>query len=230
MISALSGNGSLALLSLFGRPKSQNTADQNSLLPAAPAGEGKQGSTSESVFAALVDQTGAPGDLSSQAISALDRDGSGSLTSVELLQAYQAVAGAGSTSAVAGLVAQIMAQVDGDGDGALSANELTSAVRGLSAAASGVADGDAAAALRAQLMAGLDGDGDGAISSSEAGAALGQPGGTPAGAFGIADRPETGPRSLYEAIFSLRVNPESGDQTATAREALAQRLKDTFMR
>lgn len=85
-------------------------------------------------------------------------------------------------------------------------------------------------ALRAQLMAGLDGDGDGAISELRGRRRSQCARRTPAGAFGIADRPETGPRSLYEAIFSLRVNPESGDQTATAREARAQRLKDTFMR
>lgn len=233
MISALSGAGGRALLSLFGRPKSQAPADDVSQVASRSAvsntlPDNTRGTTPESLFAALVDQTGAPADLSSKAISALDRDGSGTLSSAELMQAYQSVASTGTFSSVAGLVSNIISRVDKDGDSAISANELTSAVSSLTSTATPT--DDSFNRLLDQVMAQLDSDGSNALSRSEVAQALGlQSGALPTTALGIESRPNTAPKSMYEAIFSMRVNPEGGTTSAQAKEAIATRLRDTLM-
>ena len=233
MISALSGAGSRALLSLFGRPKSQAPADEISPVASRQAASNSlpdtaRGASPESLFAALVEQTGAPADLSSQAISALDRDGSGTLSAAELMQAYQAVASNGTFSSVAGLVSSIVQRVDGDGDGAISANELTTAVTSLTSAARPM--DDRFNGLLDQVMAQLDADGSSTLSRAEVASALGMgSGGLPGAATGIDARPETAPKSMYEAIFSMRVNPEGGASTEEEREAIAARLRATLM-
>ncbi|MCW1920017.1 hypothetical protein NX862_14750 [Rhodobacter sp. KR11] len=233
MISALSGAGSRALLSLFGRPKSQAPADDVSPVALRPAvsntlPDANRGTTPESLFAALVDQTGAPADLSSQAISALDRDGSGTLSAAELMQAYQSVASSGTFSSVAGLVSGIVSRVDSDGDQAISANELTAAVAGLGGSAA--ADQNGVNPLLEQVMAQLDADGSNTLSRDEVAQALGLPiEGLPSAAPGFVSRPTAAPKSMYEAIFSLRVNPEGGQSTAEAREAIAAQMQDKLL-
>ena len=229
MISALSGAGSRALLSLFGRPKSQGPADDVARVASRPSAsntlpDAARGVPPESLFAAMVDQTGVPDALSSQAISALDRDGNGTLSSAELMQAYQAVASTGTFSAVAGLVSNILTRVDGDGDGAISAGELSGALSGALSSLTGQAGGDSR--LLDQVMAQLDADGSGTLSRDEVASALGMAEGLPGATSGIAHRPDTAPKSMYEAMFAMRLDPSRGEASAEAREALAARLQD----
>lgn len=233
MISALSGAGSRALLSLFGRPKSQAPAEEVSPVALRPAGsntlpDANRGTTPESLFAALVDQTGAPADIASKAISALDRDGSGTLSSAELMQAYQSVASSGTFSAVSGLVSGIVSRVDLDGDQQISANELTTAVAGLSQASTTAQQGSSP--LLDQVMAQLDADGSNSLSRDEVAQALGMTvQGLPAAEAGFVTRPMAEPKSMYEAIFSLRVNPDGGQSTAAEREAIAAQMQDKLL-
>lgn len=224
MISALSGAGSRALLTLFGRPKSQGPADDVSQVAARASAsntlpEATRGVPPESLFAALVDQTGVPDTLASQAISALDRNGNGSLSSAELMQAYQAVASTGTFASVAGLVSNIFGAVDGDGDGAVTAGELSSAMAGLTGQGNG-------SPLIDQVMAQLDADGSGVLSRDEVAQALGLGGSLADAPSGIAGRPETAPKSMYEAMFAMRLDPSRGESSADAREAITARLQD----
>lgn len=233
MISALSGAGSRALLSLFGRPKSQAPADeptpvaQTAALPARPP-ETSRGANPASLFAAMVDQGGDADALASQAISALDRDGSGTLSAAELSAAYQSVASSGTFASVAGLVSNILSRVDSDGDGAISGSELRAALAGVGQPSA--AEDQGMGRLLDQVMAQLDADGNGSVSREEVAQALGQAVSALASATpGIETRPETAPKSMYEAIFSMRLNPEGGDASAQAREAIAARLRDRLM-
>jgi hypothetical protein len=237
MISALSGAGSRALLSLFGRPKSQGPAEDVSQVAsrtavAAPLPEARNAAASESLFAAMVEQNGAPADLASQALTALDRDGSGTLSSDELTQAYQAVTSSTNFASVTGLVSSIIKTVDGNGDGAISGNELASAVAGLASgrAPGGTAQDEGMQRLLDQVMAQLDTDGSNRLSRAEVAEALGMGGeGVSTADFGIAGRPEEAPKSMYEAIFSMRLNPSGGESSSDARAALAARLRDQLM-
>ncbi len=225
MISALSGAGSRALLSLFGRPKSQGPADDLSQLAGASAGPGVAPDT---LFASMVDQAGAPDDLAAKAVAALDRDRSGTLNTDELSQAFQSVASSGTLSSVAGLVQNILAQVDTDGDGAVSGTELSAAVAGLTKG--GSTDDAGLNRLLQQTMGALDADGDGKVTGAEAAQSLGlATNALPAASPGIDARPATAPKSMYEAIFSMRVNPGGGEDSAQAREAISTRLRDQLM-
>lgn len=136
MISALSGNSSLALLSLFGRSGQAGTgsATQAAQRPPPPPPPQSQGNgiSAQSLFAALFADPSTSDSVASDAIFSLDGDGDGKVSTDELTKAYsdETVPLPGAQS-VESLVQNILANLDGDGDGSIDASELSSGLQGL---------------------------------------------------------------------------------------------------
>lgn len=221
MISALSGNSALSLLSMFGRPQqaggaTQTRSAQRPPPPPPPPPQGN-GASAKSIFDALMggdDQTSALDDVLGQLVSGLDQEGDGSLNAKELTSAFQEASGATASDPLAQMVSNIIANLDGNGDQAVSADELKAGVEKLAASGpqghrGGPPPGPAPAASDAasSLINGLDTDGDGKLSAEELAAAFEAQG---------QSQTQTTQKSMQELLFGLLLDQKGQDQTAQA--------------
>ncbi len=230
MISALSGNSALSLLSMFGRPQQAESATQSAPAerrpppPPPPPSQGN-GATSKSLFDALA--SASQGDSSSleglmgQLVSSLDQDGDGSLSAEEMNAAFASGTTSGGDDAKTA-VSDVIKSLDTDGDGKLSAAELASGLQAM--AASGPASGPppgpppgggSPADMAASLVSGLDTDGDGKLSQDELAAAFGT---QEASSADAATQTSGGQKSIQELLFGLLLDPKAqSDQDLTAQ-------------
>ena len=166
MISALSGNSALALLSVFGRGQQASGATETRKAehpppPPPPPPEGN-GASAQSVFEGLLASID-----TKKLIAGLDGDGDGKVDAAELTKAF-AKKDIQVRPDLTQLLADLVTSLDSDGDEAISASELST---GLSKLASGPAPVEAPprspADKAATLIDALDTDGDKAISAEE---------------------------------------------------------------
>lgn len=222
MISALSGNSALALLSMFGRSQPASGASQEAQAarkpppPPPPPSQGN-GVSARSIFDALVSGSSTTSDgatvddVLGQLVADLDADGDGSLSEEELTQAYQ-----NETIPDAGLskmVGNILARLNADGNGGVSAAELKSGLTDLAAARPqgpppGGAAGQTADEAATKVVSLLDADGDRKLSAEELATLFeSQDQGAPT---------SSGQKTLQELLFGLLLDQKDEDRTAQA--------------
>ncbi len=164
MISALSGNSALALLSVFGRGQQPSGATETRKAdrpPPPPPPEGN-GASAQSVFEGLLASID-----TKKLIAGLDGNADGKVDAEELTKAF-AKSDTQVKPDLTQLLADLVTSLDSDGDQAISASELST---GLSKLASVPAPAEAPptkpADKAAALIGALDSDGDQAISAAE---------------------------------------------------------------